>query len=169
MKAKKILPVLFLVFTMVYACKCSDGGDAAENLLEMSKGKIGGGKNTSSPVDYRYTVDDLCGDWFCNTVEGDLTEYFEIKISRKSESGINISNFHNLGKTVTASVSGSTLEFSGPLSSDYSVEGGSGLIDKSFGKIELSYSVLDLESGSPEKFRITLTKGKGEDILQNAR
>lgn len=102
-------------------------------------------------------------------MEGDLTEYFEVKISQKADNQICISNFHNLGKDIIATVSGTTVEFSGTLSSDYSVEGGLGVIDKSFGKIEMEYSVVDLENGNSEKFRITLIKGSGEDIIQNAR
>ncbi|MBQ3691275.1 MAG: hypothetical protein II937_15620 [Bacteroidales bacterium] len=170
MKTKKLLPVLFLIFTMIYACKCSldNQSSSFDDLMEKSMGKIGGGKSLS-PINYNYTVKDLCGDWVCNAVEGDLTEYFEVKISQKADNQICISNFHNLGKDIIATVSGTTVEFSGTLSSDYSVEGGLGVIDKSFGKIEMEYSVVDLENGNSEKFRITLIKGSGEDIIQNAR
>ena len=170
MKAKKFLPVLFLLFTMIYACKCSSDNQSSsfDDFMEKSMGKIGGGKSLS-PVNYNYTVKDLCGDWICNAVEGDLTEYFEVKISQKADNQICISNFHNLGKNLCATVSGSTVEFSGTLCSDYSVEGGSGVIDKSFGKMDLKYSVVDLESGNPESFSITLIKGSSEDIIQNAR
>ena len=43
------------------------------------------------------------------------------------------------------------------------------VFDKSFGKMDLKYSVVDLESGNPESFSITLIKGSSEDIIQNAR
>lgn len=109
---------------------------------------------------YAYSIEeDLVGKWTWSTDAGDLTETFDVTVSKVSDSEISIGNFHNLGSSITAKLSGNSFTFSGDLNSDFEVRAGSGSISNGYQTITLSYDIYDKNEEETESIKAKMNKG----------
>ena len=109
--------------------------------------------------EYQNSAKDLVGKWTWNTDAGDLNDIFDVTISQQDESTIKISNFHNLGYSIDAKISGTTISFSGELGSQFEVRNGTGTISNGYQRIKLKYECYDEDEETSENVEATLNVG----------
>lgn len=116
---------------------------------------------------YAYSTADMEGPWRWETETGDLTGYFQVSISKVSETKIRVDKFHNnasmeMELTEMNSV-GANVSFEGKLGNSFVVKNGKGRISNGYQSMELSYEVYEADDEdfeNPDKIEIKLTKGQ---------
>lgn len=110
---------------------------------------------------YAYSTLDLEGKWTWSTDNstGEFSGTFDVNIKKISDTKIQIGNFHNQSSAIEATVSGSTLSFSGSLNSQFEIKSGTGSITNGYQTIKLKYEIYDNDDETSETVETTLTKG----------